>query len=164
VSAVAGVPREAGRRRPRVGSHRPVIALLHNRNMSEVTPSLTVLLQAEVSARFEQWNPQFADSDDGAAAAVVIECPSGAMGDVRIYADGELLLYVHGWTHGHFDDGDDSTMVEACCNFLDALFADRVVVYQAPGENGWFFPESPYANTPPAGARMARWSKTEPPT
>ena len=124
-----------------------------------VMGALAAVLQAEVIARFADWNPQLGDPEDTSSAAVIIACPSGAMGDLRIYAEGELLLYVQGWTHGHFDDGDQRQMVDRCCDFLADLFADRVVVYEAPSENGWFYPDSPYAHGPPAGARMARWSE-----
>ena len=117
---------------------------------------LAELLRTEVGARFAHMKPQFGTEPNN---VVRISCPSGAMGDVRIYAEGELLVYIEETTHLHFDLGDEREMVDRCCRFLADLFDDKVVVWRAPGQDGSFYPEMIEGRgSAPADARMATWS------
>lgn len=69
---------------------------------------------------------------------------------VSIYDDGdELTLCVDDLTHGHFSEYTEGLseaereqcIVESAVEFLDALFADRVVVWGQQHMGGWYRPE-----------------------
>ena len=97
-----------------------------------------------------------------------IPCPSGSVGDVSITCDGEeFTVNFEGMTHGHFTDYDGETdIVVDCCDFLDDLFHDRVVVWVQTGWRrwgGWLYVEhlDPLQlplRTRPERVRMGTWS------
>ena len=69
---------------------------------------------------------------------------------VSIYDDGdELTLCVDDLTHGHFneyteglpEDEREQRIVENAVEFLEALFADKVVVWGQQHMGGWYRPE-----------------------
>jgi hypothetical protein len=69
---------------------------------------------------------------------------------VSIYDDGdELTLCVDDLTHGHFNDYTDGLteaerelrIVDRVLEFLDALFADQIVVWGQQHMGGWYRPE-----------------------
>ncbi len=68
------------------------------------------------------------------------------VGDVVVYDDGdEATVFVGTITHGHFDDyaegvSEDEravTVAESVADFLDALFADRVLLWRSGRSGGW---------------------------
>ena len=71
------------------------------------------------------------------------------VGDVQIYDDGDELTLVAGnFTHGHFSNYDNTLLpeqkaeeiVQDVLNFLEALFADRVVLWGSHERSGgWYF-------------------------
>jgi hypothetical protein len=69
---------------------------------------------------------------------------------VSVYDDGdELTLCVDDLTHGHFSEYTDGLskpeqeqrIVESAVEFLEALFADKVVVWGQQHMGGWYRPE-----------------------
>lgn len=70
------------------------------------------------------------------------------VGDIQIYDDGdELTLVACNFTHGHFSNYNENLspkkkaeqIVEDIVIFLEALFADRVVLYGSPQRaGGWY--------------------------
>ncbi|MGC4005733.1 MAG: hypothetical protein QM811_22475 [Pirellulales bacterium] len=69
---------------------------------------------------------------------------------VSIYDDGdELTLCVDDLTHGHFNEYTEGLpeaereqrIIENAVEFLEALFADKVVVWGQQHMGGWFRPE-----------------------
>ena len=69
---------------------------------------------------------------------------------VSIYDDGhEVTLCVDELTHGHFseyteglsDAQREARIIDSVVEFLDALFADRVVVWGEQHSGGWYRPE-----------------------
>jgi hypothetical protein len=75
------------------------------------------------------------------------------VGDIQIHDDGSELTVVAGnFTHGHFanydedlsDDKKDEAIVEDVIEFLEALFADRVVLWGSHGGGGgWYRRDRP---------------------
>lgn len=75
------------------------------------------------------------------------------VGDIEIHDDGSELTVVAGnFTHGHFANYDDDlsdaqkdeAIVEAVLEFLEALFADRVVLWGSHNDGGgWFRRDEP---------------------
>jgi hypothetical protein len=70
------------------------------------------------------------------------------VGDVSIYDDGrEAIVSIGAITHGHFADCDSSLSDEEAAreaadqvlDFLEKLFADRVILWKSPGghSGGW---------------------------
>jgi len=79
---------------------------------------------------------------------VVIPAKHAEVGDVSIHDEGEeVALHIGDITHGHFSSPDPSLperesaarITSAVIEFLQDLFADRVVVWQGPGgvAGGW---------------------------
>ena len=87
------------------------------------------------------------DSPPAPCAVFPAVCPE--VGDIEIYDDGNELTVVAGYfTHGHFSNYDDGlsddqkaeTIVEAVLDFLENLFADRVILYGSQeGQGGWYY-------------------------
>lgn len=99
-----------------------------------------------------------------------IPCPSGSIPDILITYDGEVYdeftVDFEGMTHLHLADydGEDDIVVD-CCNFLDNVFHDRMVVWARPdGSEGgavllelldpWQLP----LRARPGRVRMGTWS------
>lgn len=97
-------------------------------------------LRESVAKRFAEMNPIF---DQPSPMDVRIPGPAGFPGDVVVghWGDG-LIVYIGDMTHVHFDEGDAGEMAERCCDFLQDLFNDKVVVHgSAYRGGGWFYPE-----------------------
>lgn len=71
-------------------------------------------------------------------------------GDIEIHDHGyELTVVAGNFTHGHFSNYDQSLdveakerqIVDAVVEFLEDLFADRVVLHLTKGGGGWYYPE-----------------------
>lgn len=88
-----------------------------------------------------------------------VSCPCSALGDLEIYDDGdEATVALTKITHSHFNpyskmpDGErDAWVTEAVLDFLDALFADRLLVYCASDRSqaGSQFHETPIDRSMP---------------
>ena len=92
-------------------------------------------------------------------AAFAAEHP--AIGDVEITDDGtEVTVYVGEITHGHFNSYEPSlsetqlaqAVSDEVLGFLADLFADRVLLWAAPGggQGGW---QHPFDGSAPSGIR-----------
>jgi hypothetical protein len=91
-------------------------------------------------------NVAFTFSDSSQPFASVV-CPVSEMGRLDIYDDGdEATIDISEITHGHFNPYEtmsepdrDKWVTEAVTSFLDALFADRVLLYRTPNRHmgGW---------------------------
>jgi hypothetical protein len=93
------------------------------------------------------------------------------VGDVLIYDDGdEATVYIEHISHGHFNPYDETIspeqretiVTEDVMSFLQALFADRVLLHTAPNHRmgGWTrldFAEGPVELSP--DQRYYLWSK-----
>lgn len=92
------------------------------------------------------------------------------VGDIQIYDDGDELTVVAGnFTHGHFSNYDESRgveekelqIVDAVADFLEDLFADRIVLWGSQrGSGGWYYPE--HAGDDPGHEREHVWSGPRP--
>lgn len=114
-------------------------------------------MRESVAERFADMTPSF---DEPSPWIVRIPATAGAPGDVLVgnELDGLIVLVGH-MTHGHFNDGDAEEIVQDCCDFLEDLFSDRVVVYRsARHSDGWFYPESPAGRWARPDAEMVTWS------
>ncbi len=69
-----------------------------------------------------------------------LTCPCTDIGDLEIYDDGdEATVALTKITHSHFnpyskmpDDARDAWITDAVLDYLDALFADRLLLYCSP--------------------------------
>ena len=101
-----------------------------------VEGDLSQRLRERVAHRFAHLDPEF---DEASWCVVRIRGPAGGVGEVAVenHADYGLIVHVVDFTHGHFDEDD---AVEACCDFLDDLISDKVVVWRsATGDRGGWF-------------------------
>jgi hypothetical protein len=133
-----------------------------------VSDDLASRLRAELGRRF----PEVAMTLGTGSEVAHIPCPSGSIGDVLItYEEGlydQFTIFVEGMTHFHVHfaayDGEDDIVVD-CCNFLDDVFHDRMVIWCRPdGSDGgallvedldpWQLP----LRARPGRVRMATWS------
>jgi hypothetical protein len=110
-----------------------------------VEGELSQKLRERVAERFAHLDPEF---DEASSCVVRIRGPAGGVGEVEVENHaGGLIVHVGNFTHGHFDgnftDGhfDEDDAVETCCNFLDDLISDKVVVWrwETDGSGGWFY-------------------------
>ncbi len=103
-----------------------------------VDNELSQRLRERVADRFAHLNPV----DEASSWVVRIRGPAGGVGEVVLEnnADFGLIVHVVDFTHGHFDEDFDDP-VEACCDFLDDLISDKVVVWRwkTDGSGGWFY-------------------------
>jgi hypothetical protein len=108
----------------------------------------------------------------GSAPKLIATFPARCdeLGDLEILDDGnEVTIYLGDVTHGHFNPYDDATTSEGAAKwitsevieFLDELFADRVVFWaKSNGSGGWqqrFTGHIP--GTIPKDARVFIWSR-----
>ena len=86
-------------------------------------------------------------SDEG---HIVIPAAHAEVGDLTIMDDGEeVTAYVGNITHGHFDN------TEPLIEFLEWLFADRVLMWKLWTGGGWRL--EPKAVTSIEGFTLRRW-------
>ena len=101
------------------------------------------------------------------AAVVIYPCCHPDVGDLEIFDDGDEATIVLGrHTHSHFNPYDASVtetelasmVTQSVIEFLDDLFADRVLIWSIEGHSGGWtsLPES--SSGVPAAARAFRWS------
>ena len=75
--------------------------------------------------------------------------PHPGIGRVTVTDDGDEATVSAGRTHGHFDGWErgltiaerESRIVEDVVEFLSALFADEIVVWEAERQDGWYWIE-----------------------
>jgi hypothetical protein len=120
--------------------------------------NLDVLLRA-LRRRFPE-RPVVIDPgrpDEGLGASLRVAPAHPDVGGVTIADDGnEVTVYVGEITHGHFGCYDEGlTRAEAeelvaddVAAFLDALFADRVLLWRAGGTGGWEVQDEPVRKAP----------------
>jgi hypothetical protein len=131
-----------------------------------VSDDLASRLRAELGRRF----PEVAMTLGTGSEVVHIPCPSSSIGDVWIEYDREVYdeftVTFEGMTHGHFTDYDGETdIVVDCCDWLDDLFHDRIVVWAKAdgGAGGSLYvehldPSQLPLRARPGRVRMGTWS------
>jgi hypothetical protein len=125
-------------------------------------------LRGEIRRRFPETPMEFLTGEE----VVRIPCPSGAIGDLWVTADDdEAMVFVEDMTHGHFapyrteelfenrTPAEGKThVIEECCEFLEQLFHDEVVVWvSTDGQaGGWY--NRVASSSAPQGSRTGTWS------
>jgi hypothetical protein len=87
-------------------------------------------------------------------------------GDLVIHDDGHEATIVGTLTHTHIDarhsrhavEGSDRAIVEEVLEFLDDLFADRIVVWCVPGKSGGYCYVGGKSDHVPRDAKVYVWS------
>jgi hypothetical protein len=104
------------------------------------------------NALFTRLNARFPDRGIrlDARGSIVVPAAHPGVGDVTIMDDGdELTVYVGDITHGHFES--TGKIVE----FLEWLFADRVLMWKLWTGGGWRLEPSPVTSR--KGFTLRRW-------
>jgi hypothetical protein len=104
------------------------------------------------NALFTLLNARFPDRGIrlDARASIVVPAAHPGVGDLTIMDDGdELTVYVGDITHGHFESA--AKVVE----FLEWLFADRVLMWRVWTGGGWQLEPAPVTSR--NGFTLRRW-------
>lgn len=125
--------------------------------------SIRDTLLPAVHARFPERRPSA-----GSSSEEVVKFPAAhpGFGDLVVLDDGHEATIVLGTLmHTHIDGHAgrvavdvDREVTEAVLEFLDDLFADRIVVWSVPGQSGGYYYVGGSATQVPQEARVFVWS------